>query len=92
MKAVELNNNEFYHDGKVVHNLDMPNGKHIRFRAEDKDYNLTVTDPDGNNSQFPVPKDGDHHDYKIKGKKDQQYTFSLEDPDGVVPQMIVKVS
>jgi hypothetical protein len=93
MKEVNLNSNDFWYDNKVTSGLDMDNGKHIRFTAVDKAYDLNVANPNGRNSNFPVPKDGTYHAYEITGTKGQTYTFKIEQSgiQGTVPQMIVRV-
>jgi hypothetical protein len=93
MKEVNLNKNDFWSDGRVVSSLGMGSGKHIRFTAVDKNYDLQVTAPDKSSSRFPVPDDGTYHKYEIKGSKDQTYTFKMvqSEPPVTVPQMIVTI-
>ncbi len=93
MKEVNLNKGDFWYDNKVVRSLGMGDGKHIRFTAKDKNYSLEVIHPDKSASQFPVPDDGKYHTFEIKGTKNQQYTFKLNqtEPPVTVPQMIVTV-
>ncbi len=95
MKVVDIKENTFWYDGKNVNNLDMSDGKHIRFKAVDKNYSLEVTQPDKSHVNFKVPDDNKYHKYEIKGKKDQTYTFDIissSGPGGTVPQMIVRVN
>lgn len=95
MKAVDINQNTFWYDGNNVTSLDMGDGKHIRFTAVDKNYTLAVTLPDKSKVNFNVPDDKDYHEYEIKGKKNDIYTFDIvssSGPGGTVPQMIVRVS
>lgn len=93
MKEVDLKSNDFWYDNKVTSTLDMANGKHIRFTAVDKSYNLNVENPNGRNSSFPVPKDNNYHAYEITGTKGQTYIFKIDESGtpGTVPQMIVRV-
>jgi len=93
MKEVNLDKNNFWYDNKVVSNLDMSSGKHIRFTAVDKVYNLTVKEPGGRTSPFPVSNDGTYHPFEIQGSKGDTFTFTIDgvSPSGTVPQMIVKV-
>lgn len=93
MKAVDLNKDEFWYENGVVSRLDMSSGKHIRFTAVDRSYDLTVEKPDKKNSKFSVPNDGTYHTYEIEGKNGDTYTFKMENlPPVTVPQMIVRVN
>ncbi len=94
MKEVDLNKDDFWYDNGIVSKLDMSNGKHIRFTAQDRNYNLTVETPNKRISKFPVPDDGTYHVYEITGSEDQTYTFTIDqsEPGGTVPQMIVRVN
>jgi hypothetical protein len=94
MKEVSLKSNEFWYDDKVTTNLDMSSGKHIRFTAVDNDYDLIVENPNGKNSNFPVPKDNTYHAFEISGSKGATYKFTIDQsgPGGTVPQMIVRVN
>ncbi len=93
MKAVDLNKGDFWYDDKVTSSLGMESGKHIRFTAVDKNYQLEVIAPDKSSSRFPVPDDGDYHKFEIKGSKNQTYTFKMtqSEPPVTVPQMIVTI-
>ena len=94
MKDVNLNKNDFWYDNGIVSKLDMSSGKHIRFTALDKNYNLIVETPDKKTSKLPVPNDGTYHTYEIKGVKDDTYKFTIDlsKPTDTVPQMIVRVN
>lgn len=93
MKEVNLNKDDFWYDDKVVSDLKMGNGKHIRFTAVDNDYKLDVEHPDKSKTSFHVPKDNNYHKFEIKGSKNQTYTFTIaqDKPPVTVPQMIVTV-
>ncbi len=93
MKEVNLNKNDFWYDDKVVSSLGIGDGKHIRFTAADKNYDLEVITPDKSTSRFPVPDDGTYHKFEIKGAKNQTYTFKMiqSEPPVTVPQMIVTI-
>lgn len=93
MKEVNLKKDDFWYDNKVAGTLTMGNGKHIRFTAEDKNYELEVIAPDKSSSRFPVPDDGTYHKIEIKGSKNQTYTFKMtqSEPPVTVPQMIVTI-
>jgi hypothetical protein len=94
MKAVDLNKEEFWYENGVVTRLDMSSGKHIRFTAVDKNYNLTVEYPDKGTSKLHVPHDNTYHKFEISGSKGETYKFTIdqEGPPVTVPQMIVRVS
>ncbi len=93
MKEINLNKNDFWYDDKVVNSLGMSDGNHIRFTAVDKNYDLSVINPDKSTSRISIPDDGSYHKYEIKGKKDQTYTFKMIQSDSpvTVPQMIVTI-
>jgi len=94
MKAVDLNKDDFWYDNGVVSSLDMSSGKHVRFTAVDKNYELSVETPGGKKSKLPVPDDGTYHAYEIKGTVGETYKFTMDlnKPPVTVPQMIVRVN
>lgn len=94
MKAVDLKSDEFWYENGAVSSLSMSDGKHIRFTAVDKTYNLSVENPNKETSNFPVPDDGTYYTYEIKGSSGDTYTFTIvqNEPIATLPQMIVKVS
>jgi hypothetical protein len=94
MKEVDLNKDDFWYDNSVVSSLDMSSGKHIRFTAVDKNYELSVETPGRTKSKLPIPDDGTYHPYEIQGVKGATYKFTMDlaDPTGTVPQMIVRVN
>jgi hypothetical protein len=93
MKEVSLDKDNFYYNGQVASSLGMGDGKHIRFTAIDKNYNLNVVKPDGTQDYLAVNLDTTPDPYPIKGSKGQIYSFEItaSEPPVTVPRMIVTI-